>query len=93
MDSRKDAKTQRGEEKRCCQLPVLASLRLERSGREESSRSDFRLQVCEAFRGCTPPRATGFNAFGVKGTDAGRKQRGICRPCRGWFHNWMRTHG
>jgi hypothetical protein len=80
------AKTQRrkgGGTKTGC-LPVLASLRLERSGREEFIRVG-RCTACETAEGCKPcrgrlypnersprgrcaPRATGFNASGVRGS-------------------------
>ncbi len=55
VGSRKDAKTQRWEKNRCCLILVLASWRLERSGREEVA--------------------------------------GNLSPLRGWFHNWIPTHG
>jgi hypothetical protein len=53
---REDAKTRRGEGTKtgCHCLPVLASLRLERSGREESGRTGSCCPVCEEAGNLSP---------------------------------------
>jgi hypothetical protein len=81
-------------------MPVLASLRLERSGREESARGVSSAESCNPCRGryliyalrprgrCAP-RANGFNASGVRGPRQGRKQRGSFAPLGLGFHVGM----